>query len=156
MRLKDFAYWSRWHLDRAGFPDFDVFLYRSPKPQGFFCGRAIAVSLEHVLINSWSAVDQTIEHEIIHAILARDGKRDAEDFHGPNFIKLAYSRCMYRREGPTAFSPEFEKFYDDHMSDQRRCEAAERITQQIAFIMDIEGREKRSPDYKGRLRMEFL
>ncbi len=156
MRLTDFDYWSRWHLNYHGLHDFDVWLYPSTSPLGFFQpgARAIAMSLPHVLLSSWTAVEDTVEHEISHALT--EGQEEA--VHGEKWASMARSVGGYYRDEKYRPSTEFWEFYDRYNSEQnalmRSCDEA--ITKALPCLMIEETRERGSAKYFGRLRLDLV
>jgi hypothetical protein len=155
MTLKNFAYHARLKLDRAGLSDHDIFLYPAFSPLGFFqpSGRAIAMSLPHVLIDSWGAVIKTFDHEIAHARTA-----DEKETHGEKWAHEA--RCngaWERRDENTAISDEFHECRAAYEADSGRYAIGEMVSKTIAVVMHEEGLQRsKEPRRPGRLRLDFI
>ncbi len=153
MKLRDFNYWSRWHLDRMGLGDYDIFLYDEPVPYlGFYRKgtRAIALSLPFVLLNSWSDVIRVVQHEASHALCP------AGTDHGEEWKRTAWKNGVDRPGEYTECSPEFYEYLKVWESDHKRAFQAWILRLNVEETMDNEGRERRTGDRKGRLRLEFL
>jgi hypothetical protein len=152
MTLKNFAFWSRWHLDRAGLSDFDIFLYPAPTPLGFHQpgGKGIAMSLPFVLFASWDHVIKTLEHEMGHALTKGD-----KEIHGPAWRETMYRKCWYKRTDPIA--EEFWNYHDCFMANPLRAGSLEIINDAIAFFMFEEAKQRsKEPRRPGRVRLDFI
>jgi hypothetical protein len=155
MKLRDFDYWTRWRLNRHGLQDFDVWLYPATSPLGFFQpgARAIAMSTPYVLLCSWSAVQDTVAHEISHALT--DGQE--KDPHGERWASMARGIGGWYRDDIYNPSPEFWEFDHWYSSEANNSQRSfdELITKALALDM-IEETENRSAHYVGRLRLDLV
>ena len=153
MNLKDFDYWSRWHLNRDGLSDFDVFLYLAPSPLGFFQpgARSIAMSLPFVLFCSSDQVTRSVKHEIAHARTA-----DEKEIHGERWAHEA--RCngsWYHNYNQV--TDEFREFREAYDAGSLRCSRLEISNKIIAAVMFEEGQQRsEEPHRPGRLRLDFI
>ena len=156
MKLRDFDRWSRWRLNRHGLSDFDVWLFPSTDMLGFFQpgARAIAISLPHVLLSSWTAVMETVDHEISHALT--EGKE--KEVHGGKWASMARTIGGYYQDEkyrPSAEFWEFDKRYESPANNLQRS-MDELMTKALAIDMLEETKQRGSAHYVGRLRLDFI